>query len=226
MEGIFTVTLHVADFPLVAFTVIVAVPFSTAVTTPDEDTLATFVFELLHFRVSVVLPGDIVPFNVYVFPLFMETDVLLTDTFVDGTFTVTLQVADLPLVVLTVIVAVPFATAVTTPAEETLAIFVLELLHFMVSVVLLGDMVPFKVYVFPTLMDAEVLFIATLVDGTFTVTLHVAAFPLVVFTVIVALPFATAVTTPAEETFAILVLELLHFRVSVVLPGDMVPFKV
>ena len=68
--------------------------------------------------------------------------------------------------------------------------------------------------------------IVTLVDGTFTVTLQVAVFPLVVFTVIVALPFATAVTTPVEDTLAILVSELLHFRVSVVLLGDMVPFKV
>ena len=66
----------------------------------------------------------------------------------------------------------------------------------------------------------------TLVDGTFTVTLQVAVFPLVVFTVIVALPFATAVTTPVEDTLAILVLELLHFNVSVVLLGDMVPFRV
>lgn len=64
MDGIFTVTLHVAVFPLVVFTVIVAVPFSTAVTTPVEETLATFVLELLHFRVSVVLLGDMVPFNV------------------------------------------------------------------------------------------------------------------------------------------------------------------
>ena len=66
----------------------------------------------------------------------------------------------------------------------------------------------------------------TLVEGTFTVTLQVAVFPLVVFTVIVALPFATAVTTPVEDTLAILVLELLHFNVSVVLLGDIVPFRV
>ena len=61
-------------------------------------------------------------------------------------------------------------------------------------------------------METDVLLMVTLVDGTFTVTLQVAVFPLVVFTVIVALPFATAVTTPAEDTLAILVLELLHFR--------------
>lgn len=156
----------------------------------------------------------------------MDTDVLLMATFVDGTFTVTLHVAVFPLVVLTVIVALPFANAVTTPADDTLATFVLELLHFIISVVLLGDMVPFNVYVFPTLTDTEVLFIVTLVDGTFTVTLHVAVFPLVVLTVIVAFPFATAVTTPAEDTLAILVSELVHFKVSVVLLGDMVPFKV
>ena len=66
----------------------------------------------------------------------------------------------------------------------------------------------------------------TLVEGTFTVTLQVAVFPLVVFTVIVALPFATAVTAPVEDTLAILVLELLHFNVSVVLLGDIVPFRV
>lgn len=62
---------------------------------------------------------------------------------------------------------VPALIPFTTPLLDTDDDFVLELLHFMVSVVLLGDMVPFKVYVFPTLMNAEVLFIATLVDGTF-----------------------------------------------------------
>ncbi len=76
------------------------------------------------------------------------------------------------------------------------------------------------------MIDTEVLLMVTLVDGTFTVTLQVAVFPLVVFTVIVALPFATAVTTPVEDTLAILVLELLHFNVSVVLLGDIVPFRV
>ncbi len=76
------------------------------------------------------------------------------------------------------------------------------------------------------MIDMEVLLMVTLVDGTFTVTLQVAVFPLVVFTVIVALPFATAVTTPVEDTLAILVLELLHFKVSVVLLGDIVPFRI
>ena len=149
VDGIFTVTLQVAVFPLIVFTVITALPFSTPVTTPEEDTFATFVFELLHFRLSVLSLGYIVPFRVYVFPLFKETEVLLKDTFVEGTFTVTLQEAVFPLVVFAVIVAVPFATPVTTPLDDTFATFVFDEVHVTESVLLDGVKSGTRVYVFP-----------------------------------------------------------------------------
>ena len=147
-------------------------------------------------------------------------------TLVDGIFTVTLQVAVFPLVVFTVIVVLPFSTPVTTPVEETFAIFVSELLHFRVSVLSLGDMVPIRVYVFPLFTEIEVLLRVTSVDGTFTVTLQAAVFPLPVFTVIVAEPLATPVTTPDVETFTILLLELLHCRLSFASDCDMDAFSV
>ena len=219
VDGIFTVTLQVAVFPLVVFTVITALPFSTPVTTPEEDTFATFVFELLHFRLSVLSLGDIVPFRVYVFPLFKETEVLLKDTFVEGTFTVTLQEAVFPLPVFTVIVAEPLATPVTTPEVETFATLLFELLHCRLSFAPDGDIVAFSVYVFPLFTVTDVLDSVTFVAAVFTVTLQAAVFPLVVFAVIVAVPFATPVTTPLDDTFATFVFDDVHVTESVLLDG-------
>lgn len=60
----------------------------------------------------------------------------------------------------------------------------------------------------------------TLVDGIFTVTLQDAVFPLPVFPIIVAEPLPPPVTTSDMETFTILLLELLHYRLSFVSDDD------
>ena len=69
------------------------------------------------------------------------------------------------------------------------------------------------------------LFTVTLVAGTFTVTTQVALTPLVVVTVMVAVPFPTAVTTPSLDTVATSLLEVLQVKVSVVSAGFIVAVK-
>ena len=126
---IFTVTAQVAVFePVFVVTVIVAVPFPTAVTKPLEDTVATFV--LLDFHVTVLSAasvGDTVAVNCTVAPLDVKVaEVLFRLMPVGIIFTVTAQVAVFePVFVVTIIVAVPFPTAVTKPLEDTVATFVL-----------------------------------------------------------------------------------------------------
>lgn len=60
---------QVAVFPFEVFAVIVAVPALLAVTTPDELTLATLLFDELHVTVLLLaLVGFTVAFNVNIFP--------------------------------------------------------------------------------------------------------------------------------------------------------------
>ena len=83
-----TVTLHVAVFPpSLVFTVIVAVPTAFAVTTPEEDTVATDA--LLEDQVtdlSVAFEGAIVAVNVWESPSVMDNEVLFRVTPVTETF--------------------------------------------------------------------------------------------------------------------------------------------
>ena len=124
----FTVTAHVAVFaPSAAFTVIVADPAALAVTTPEEDTVATVV--LLDDHVTdlfVAFEGVTVATKEYVSPSVRDKLVLSKLTPVTGmtlALTVTVLVAVLfPSLVVTVIFAVPSATASTRPDEETVAI--------------------------------------------------------------------------------------------------------
>ena len=125
--GLDTVTEHVAFFPpssVVA--VIIAEPAALAVTTPDVETVATDV--LLEVQVTdllVALAGVTVAVRVWVSPTVMDRDELLRLTPVTETIgldTVTEQVAFLPpSLVVTLIVAVPAALAVTRPDAETVA---------------------------------------------------------------------------------------------------------
>ena len=141
--------------------------------------------------------------------------------------TVTLQVAEaLPL--LTFIVAVPGAMAVTTPVAETVATPSLSDDQVRVlSVVFVGDTVAVKVVVAPTFMVISSTLRVTEVEVMgFTVTLQVAVL-LPFLTVIVAVPGAMAVTTPVVDTVATLSLSDDHVRVlSVVFAGDTVPVSV
>ena len=122
--------------------------------------------------------------------------------------TVTKDVAFLPpSFVVTVMVAVPAAFAVTTPELETVATEVLlEAQVTDLSVALEGVTVAVSVSVSPTVMERDVLFKLTPVTetvGVWTVTEHVAVFPpSFVVTVMVAVPAALAVTTPEDDTVA------------------------
>jgi hypothetical protein len=190
--------------------VIIAVPAAFAVTTPDVDTVATDV--LLDDQVTalfVALLGYTVGVSVCVSPTVTESDVLFKLTLVTGTAaaeTVTAQVAVLlPSLVLTVIVALPAAWAVTTPYVETVATEVL--LDDQVTdlfVALVGLTVAVKVSLPPTDSERDDLLSVTPVTLTveaLTVTEQFAIFlPSSVRTVTTADPDFLAVTTPEEVT--------------------------
>ena len=73
-----------------------------------------------------------------------------------------------PSVVITVIVAVPAAFAVTTPLEDTVATVVLLEDHVTdLSVAFVGNTVAVKVSVSPTVIDIDVLFRLTPVTEIF-----------------------------------------------------------
>lgn len=135
--GILTVTVQVALLlePSAVVAVMVAVPLATAVTTPALLTVATDVLLLVHVTLLLLaLEGVTVAVRVDVWPADVkEREVLLRLMPVAwiGMFTVTLQVALLlePSAVVAVIVAVPLATAVTTPELDTVATAVLLLVH-------------------------------------------------------------------------------------------------
>ena len=226
-----TVTVHVAVFPLAVFTVIVVVPFAIAVTFPSCVTVATSGLLLVHVKVFSLLAllGVIVAVNVNSFVPFKSNvfvvslnDILSGSTSPVSVFTtVTLHVAVFPLAVVTVIVVVPFAIAVTFPFFVTVATSGLLLAHVRLVFALLGvivavnvnSFVPFKSNVFAVSLN-DILSGSTSPVSVFTtVTLHVAVFPLAVVTVIVVVPFATAVTFPSCVTVATSGLLLVQVKV-------------
>ncbi len=154
-------------------------------------------------------------------------NVMLVGSFLDGSpgsdgwFTVTLQVAVRPFDVLAVMVATPFAIAVTFPlpvTAATLALFVDQ--DTLRSSAVAGATVAVRVSVPLTSRVSVSLFNVMLVgtfvdgspgsDGLFTVTLQVAVTPFLVLAVIVATPFAIAVTFPFDDTVATSFLLLDH----------------
>ena len=126
-------------------------------------------------------------------------------------FTVTLQVAFLELsVVMTDMVAVPLATAVTFPVEDTFATLVFEDVQVTVLMVASeGFMVAVRVVDFPTAKVKDVLFNDTPVTGLFlTVILHFLYLDLsFVLTMTVVDPTFNPLTRPFELTVAMLVSE-------------------
>jgi hypothetical protein len=199
----------------------VAVPAATAVTVPP-DTVATEGALLLHVTfLFVALEGATVAVNVSELPTVRLVDVLLSVTPVTATgltllpVMLTVQVAVLlPSAVVTVMVTVPVATAVTIP-PDTVATEGALLVHVtFLFVALEGAMVAVNVSVLPTVIVVDDLFRDTPVTstggGAVTVTVHAAVLlPLVVVTVITALPTDTPITTPFV-TVATAVLLLLH----------------
>ena len=152
---------------------------------------------------------------------------------IDVSLTVMLHVAFFPpSFVVTVIVAVPVAFAVTTPVEETVMIEVLlEDQVIVLLVALEGITVAVSVFVSPTIIDNDALFKLTPVTATvwgWTVTAQVAfSPPSFVVTVMMAEPAVFAVTTPEPETVATDVLLEDHVTdLSVALEGVTVAVKV
>jgi len=164
-----TVTAQVAVLSPAA-AVMVAEPSATAVTIPEDDTVATEGFELLHVTVlSVALSGLTVATSVSLSPSVKDSALLFNVTDVTATtflLTVTAQVAVLSPAA-AVMVAEPSATAVTIPEDDTVATEGLELLHVtLLSVALSGLTVTTSVSLSPSFKDKDVLF--SLMDVTCT----------------------------------------------------------
>ena len=138
------------------------------------------------------------------------TLLLTTETDLIPAPTVTLHVAFLPLpsAALAVMVALPSFTPFTSPLEDTVAIFLLEvdqailLLTFFV-----GDTFAFSVFLPPTASAAVLAFNVTFLTAAFFTTTFTVAFFFGFFleaTVIFVFPAFTPLTMPLEDTVAIL----------------------
>ena len=113
---------------------IVAVPFLIALIFPVCDTVATFVLELVQ-RSFVLAPFPLVltvAFTVPVFPFVSVNFVLFTlrpVTFPATTFIFVVNFAPHPSDATAVILAVPVLTALITPLDDTVATFLLLVVH-------------------------------------------------------------------------------------------------
>jgi hypothetical protein len=236
--GAVTVTVQVAVKPPSAVvTVTVELPADSGVTIPADDTVATAVLDEVQLTfVFVALDGATVAVTVPVVPpadRFKLIGLRLTPVTAMGALTVTAHVAVLPpSAVVTVIVAKPTATGVTTPLAETVAIVVSLLVQAtFVFVAFAGVIVGVNVPAVQPAVKLKVFGLRlTLVTatGALTVTAHVAVFPpSAVVTVIVVVPTATGVTTPVLLTVATPGLELVHATaVPVAVAGASVAVRV
>jgi hypothetical protein len=128
-----------------------------------------------------------------------------------------------PSAVVTVIVAIPAATAVTNPLEDTIALLPSEVLHVTFwFVAFAGAMVAVSCSVPPTeivVVDLFRLTPVTFITAGDTVIVHDAVKPpSAVVTVIVADPAETPVTSPLAFTVAFAESLLVHIRVWLVAP--------
>jgi hypothetical protein len=174
-----TVTEQVAGTrpttPLTGVTVIVVFPVVTPVTSPFSETVAMFGLLLLQLTfLLVALAGKTVSVNFPFAPTAMykvglSRDIPLTGTLPLPLVTVMSQVAVLlPFTVFTVILALPAAMPKTVPFDDTVATWVLLLLHVTFLLVAFeGATVAVKVSEAPMAMLADVLFKLTLVTATF-----------------------------------------------------------
>jgi hypothetical protein len=210
--------------PSAVVTVIVEVPAATALTLPPWVTVATEVLLLDQLKFWFVeVDGDTVATRVWL-PLSTRLKVAVsrltpvTDTAVSDTVTAQLAVLP-PSEAVAVIVALPAATAATVPfdtvATEGSLVDQLTLLFEAVA----GAIVAKRVSEAPVRIVVLLLLRLTPETGVVTVTVQVAMKPpSLVFTVIVALPFAMAFTAPPEETVATVFLLLVQLRPWFVAP--------
>ncbi len=218
--GMYTV---IADVPLLPslLAVIVAVPNATAVTSPDDETVATLVLldPQLTVRPVSTLPTEssVIAVSCAVVPGAMLSLGGCTTTIATGTgVTVIVLVPLLPSLV-AVIVAVPGAPAVTTPvaptggAAVTVAAAVLLEPHVTTRSVTTFPAESVTVVVSGKVCVDSIAFVAgettTLATGiAVTLTVAVPLLPSLV-AVIVAVPIATPVTTPAFTVAIALLLD-------------------
>ena len=211
----------------------IAEPAALAVTTPEEETVATDVLLEDQFTALLVaLEGETVAVRVAVLPSSRPKEVLSNDTPVTeivAGLTVTAQVAFFaPSSVVQVMVAEPAALAVTTPEVETVATEVL--LEDQVTALLValeGETVAVRVAVLPSSRLNEVLSKETPVTETVAFLIvteqEAVLFPSCVVHEIEADPAALAVTVPSEATVATDVLLEVHVTpVLVALLGETV----
>ncbi len=206
-------------FPLLV-AVMFAVPAATPVTTPDAETVATAVLlevqvtacpviTLLFASRTVAAAADVAPFAI-------DVGVNATETVATAGVTVIVAAPVTPPLV-AVMLAVPTATAVTTPVAETVA--TAELLDAQVTgepVIGLPSRsrgVATAVAVDPVVTDAGVNATDTELTGCeVTVTVALPVWPPLV-AVMVAVPEVTPATRPAAVTVATCV--LVEFQVTV-----------
>jgi hypothetical protein len=211
--------LHVTTAFAVWFTepdvaVIVAVPSPTEVTSPALDTVAKLVFEVAHVTVAPEIALAFASLTVAVSWAVSPGEVRLTladeSPTLDATW-LTVAVAVLftePDVA--VIVAVPSATEVTRPADDTVATDELDVAHVTVG---LGIVTPSasvtvgtNVAVSPIDESARLVGDSVTLDATWLTVTEADPLAEPDVAVIVAVPLATAVTSPADETVAMDVL--------------------
>jgi hypothetical protein len=209
--GIFVTVI--ADVPLLPslVAVIVAVPAATPVTRPVEFTVATVGSLEPHVTTRPVsrppIESFVVAVNCVVAVTRMPALAGETTTVLTGTSDTVIVLVPLFVSLVAVIVAVPGATAVTTPADDTVATAVLLEPHVTTRSVTTVPRLSFTVGVSATVcVTRSALFggdRVTLPTGTFaTRTVDVPFFPSLV-AVIVAVPSLSAVTRPAGETLAV-----------------------
>src|SRR5881396_2947873 len=212
-----TVTAAVPACPsLVA--VIVTAPTATPVTRPLAETVPTAPLPVVQVSARPLRTLPLASFRVAVSctvpPTYMLGAVGLTVTDATGTIaTVTLAVPLCPSLI-AVIVAAPAATPVTSPVEDTVATAGVPDAQVTDRPESTLPAASFRVVVSCTVAPTSTTAVAglTVTDATgtiATVTLAVPLFPSLV-AVIVADPAATPVTSPAADTVAIAVFELVH----------------
>ena len=180
-------------------------------------TVAIVVLELVHLTAWLAVAGSTFAVSLMVLPA-TTADAPLTVTVLTGVvmLIVLLLYLPVPSVAVALMTALPALTPLTTPADVTVAIVVLELVHLTAWLAANGSILAISVTVLPTAALPAPL-IATDVTGALAVTVIVcvaaAMLPSVAFAVITALPTALPVTLPAVSIVAIVGLLLDHVTV-------------
>jgi hypothetical protein len=202
--------------------VIVAIPSATAVTSPADDTVATDELDVAHVTVApeiVVPPASFTVATSVVVSADDANERLVGDSVtVDATWATVISAVPLIAPEVAVTVAAPSATAVTSPADDTVATKELEVVHVSVAPGMLFPPESFTVAtsdaVSPTheserlVGDSVTVAVAwrTVTDAVVLAEPEVA--------VIVAEPFATEATSPADDTVATAVSDVAHVTVA------------